>query len=314
MRHAATLAGGIHGEERDRAYGAIGRRGSTHGWILSTPLVALLIAALTLRSTVVPWVFMWTLALAIFAGFKCQTWWSAVATQPAPDWKRSAAYLLLWPGMDPNPFFQPIAEKRGVRWREWFEALTKLILGLALVALSRSTLLVAHPLSAGWTGMIGLILLLHFGALHLVALGWQGIGIRAEPMMNRPLASKSLSDFWGKRWNRGFRTLAHKLVFRPVQRRYGPVAGTLTTFLASGLIHDFVISVPARSGYGLPTAYFLIQGLGVVAERSPIGTALGLGNGVRGRVWFLFTATAPLPLLFHPWFVTRVMLPFLHAI
>lgn len=132
--------------------------------------------------------------------------------------------------------------------------------------------------------------------------------------MNRPLASKSLSDLWGKRWNRGFRTLAHKLVFRPVRRRYGSVAGTLATFLASGLIHDFVISVPARAGYGLPTAYFLIQGLGIIAERSRIGTALRLSNGVRGRIWLAFIAAAPLPLLFHPWFVTRVILPFLHAI
>lgn len=314
MRHATTIASGVHGERFDCAYAATKREGSAHRWIAWVPLVVLLIAALTLRSIVVPWVFMWALAVAIFAGFKWQTWWSALATRSAPSWKRSAAYLLLWPGMDPNPFCEPVAERYYIPPHEWLAGLTKLILGLALLALSRSAFLTGHPLSAGWAGMIGLILILHFGALQLVALGWQRIGIRAEPMMNRPLASESLSDLWGKRWNRGFRTLVHKLIFRPLQRRYGAVAATLATFLASGLIHDFVISVPARAGYGLPTAYFLIQGFGVVAERSRIGKALGLGNGIRGRVWLAFIAAAPLPLLFHPWFVTRVILPFLHAI
>lgn len=314
MKHVTTLATGSNEQYFARERAATRNEGSAQQWIAWAPLAVLPLIALAFRSLVAPWVLMWLLALTVFAGCKWQTWWSAFATRPAPNWKRSVAYLLLWPGMDPNPFFEPFAEKRHIQQREWLAALAKLIIGATLVAVSRSVFLADHTLSEGWTGMIGLILALHFGALQLVALGWQSVGIRVEPLMKRPLASTSLSDLWGKRWNRGFRTLAHKLVFRPVQRRYGAVAGTLATFLASGLIHDFVISVPARAGYGLPTAYFLIQGFGVIVERSRIGTVLGLGNGVRGRMWFLFIAAAPLPLLFHPWFVTRVMLPFLHAI
>ena len=88
-----------------------------------------------------------------------------------------------------------------------------------------------------------------------------GMGLHAEPIMRRPLASQSLGEFWGKRWNLGFRNLSHALVFQPLQKRFGAAAGALGAFLASGLIHDLVISVPARAGYGLPTAYFLLQGL-----------------------------------------------------
>ena len=68
---------------------------------------------------------------------------------------------------------------------------------------------------------------------------------------------------WGKRWNLGFRQLAHELIFRPLYRTLGPETAGFLVFTASGLIHDLVISLPARGGYGLPTLYFLIQGAGV---------------------------------------------------
>jgi len=132
--------------------------------------------------------------------------------------------------------------------------------------------------------------------------------------MQKPLASRSLSELWGKRWNLGFRTLSHTWVFQPLQKRFGPVAATLGAFLASGLIHDVVISVPAGAGYGLPTAYFFVQGLGAIVERSQTGQRLGLGRGTRGWLWTVVIALGPVYALFHPWFVMRVMVPFLHAI
>lgn len=312
MRHATALSSDSHTDCVDRAVTSPER--STQAWIEWVPLVALTLAALVLGSIVVPWVFMWLLAIAMYAGFKWQTFWSVCTTQPVPNWRRGAAYLLLWPGMDPKPFFAPVTKTRHIQPREWIAASAKLIAGAAFVVIAKSTFPAGHPLAVGWMAMIGLILFLHFGALQFVALGWQGVGVRAEPIMNRPAASKSLSDLWGKRWNRGFRTLAHKLIFRPVERRCGRVAGILATFLASGLVHDLAISVPARAGYGLPTAYFLIQGLGIVIERSRMGAICGLGDGVAGRLWIVTVAAVPLPLLFHSSFVIRVMLPFLHAI
>lgn len=85
-------------------------------------------------------------------------------------------------------------------------------------------------------------------------------------------------------------------------------------FAASGLIHDLVISLPAHGGYGLPTGYFLLQGLGVTMERSALGKRLGLQQGATGWIFMAVVTAAPAFWLFHPPFVLRVILPFMHAI
>jgi Membrane bound O-acyl transferase family len=162
--------------------------------------------------------------------------------------------------------------------------------------------------------MVGLILLLHFGTFQIVALLWQSLGVKAEPIMSAPLHSTSLGEFWGKRWNLGFRQLAHELIFRPLYRRLGPETAGFLVFVVSGLIHDLVISLPARGGYGLPTLYFILQGAGVTVERSRFGKRFGLGQGVRGWCFMAAFLTVPVFWLFHPWFVLRVILPFMRAI
>jgi hypothetical protein len=91
------------------------------------------------------------------------------------------------------------------------------------------------------------------------------------------------------------------------------VAGFLV-FVLSGLIHDLVISVPARGGYGLPTTYFVLQGAGLTIERSQFGKRHGLGQGWRGWLFMTVVVATPVFWLFHPWFVLRVILPFMHAI
>lgn len=91
------------------------------------------------------------------------------------------------------------------------------------------------------------------------------------------------------------------------------VAG-MAVFLFSGLLHDLVISVPARGGYGLPTLYFVLQGGGVMLQRSSFAKHFGLAIGIRGWCLTMLFLIAPLFWLFHPYFVLRVILPFMQAI
>jgi hypothetical protein len=282
-------------------------------WIGWFPLPVLPLAAISCRNLLPAWVFMWTLSFAIFFSLKWLTWWRARTGVAHPAW-RSLAYLFAWPGMDADAFLDAKQRVPPPRFTTWLWATLETALGVALLWIVARSLSAGEPLLRGWTGMLGLILLLHFGSFQLIALAWRTLGVNAKPIMSAPLRATSLAEFWGKRWNLGFRQLSYELIFRPLHRTLGVEAAGLLVFGASGLIHDLVISLPARAGYGLPTAYFLLQGMGITIERSGFGKRLGLGRGARGWVFMAVVITAPVFWLFHPWFVQRVIIPFMQAI
>lgn len=256
---------------------------------------------------------MWMLSFAIYFGLKWVTWWRARTNIAHPVW-RSAAYLLAWPGMDADTFLNPRQTVPAPSLAKWLWAFFETILGAFLLWVVARCVPKRDPLVQGWIGMVGLIFTLHFGLFQLVALAWQRLGVAAEPIMKAPLRATSLAEFWGKRWNLGFRQLAHELIFRPTHRTLGAGLAGFLVFVVSGLIHDLVISVPSRGGYGFPTLYFVIQGMGVAVERSRVGRGLGLTEGVRGWSFMIACLSAPVYWLFHPWFVMRVVIPFIGAI
>jgi alginate O-acetyltransferase complex protein AlgI len=276
------------------------------GWL---PLIAMPAAVIAFRHRFEDWVFMWVLAFSIFWGFKWLTW-RRCCNSPVSR-LRSLAYLLLWPGMDAKDFlYKP---GRPAALREWLRVSAKVVAGAWLLWWA-SAQVAAAPLLAGWAGMAGAVLFLHFGVFSLIALAYRAAGISAKPLMCSPLRATSLSDFWGRRWNTAFNKLAHDLVLVPLSRRIGAFWSTLSVFVASGLVHDLVISIPARGGYGQPTAYFVLQGAAVLFERSRAGELLGLGEGCRGWTFLLAVTCVPLPWLFHATFVHHIILPMLGAI
>ncbi len=205
--------------------------------------------------------------------------------------------------MDPAPFLE--RQRQAMQSSAWCAALIKIALGAALTWIGVAQVAAHAPLWAGHLGIIGWVLMLHCGAFHLLALVWRRAGVAVDPIMDSPLMAASLADFWGRRWNRAFHDLVHAGCYAPLARRWGASAAIGATFLLSGVIHDLVISLPARGGLGLPTAYFAMQGVGMFVERR-------LRRAWR-RPFALILVIAPAPLLFHPPFIERVMAPFLAA-
>jgi Membrane bound O-acyl transferase family len=277
------------------------------------PLVAPPTLVLVVHPFLTAWLFMWSLAFAIFLGLKWLTWCTA-KDRVAHSTGRSLAYLLAWPGMDAESFLDETKRPVRSRFEQWLWACGQTVVGAALLWIVARSVSPDKPLLRGWTGMLGLILLLHFGIFQLAALFWLSRGVDAEAIMRSPIRSQSLSEFWGKRWNRGFRQCAHDLIFVPLSEHVALGFASFLVFALSGLIHDLVISLPAKAGYGLPTGYFLAQGLGVIVERSRFGRKCDLGTGLRGRVFTIMVAAGPAFCLFHPPFVRRIILPFMEAI
>lgn len=253
------------------------------GWTITAALSAAALACGLVFPTLPGMIWMWLLAGAMWLGFKIIAWTRQTG--------RVSPLFILWVGMDAGAFARQRRDSDG-KPVPYFPGIVGLAIGIALLAeaVPRAT----HPLAAGWLMMTGFVCALHFGLFHLMAGVWQRLGFSANPIMREPWRAASLADLWGARWNRAFSDIARIAVFRPLVRRFGIVSGTLAGFLFSGLAHEMVVSIPARAGYGLPTLYFLLQGIAVLMERR--FPALG-----RFFTWFIFLA--PAALLFHPPFM-----------
>jgi alginate O-acetyltransferase complex protein AlgI len=277
------------------------------------PLIALPALMLAIVPPSAPrWALMWLLAATIYIGCKWLSWFAA-ARPPAPPW-RKLAWSLAWPGMDANRFLAADSPRRRVNGIEWTSACFKTFLGIGLFIVAGKLIATVSITVGAWVGMIGFILSIHCGLFHLLSCVWRSICLRSEPLMNRPLAARTVTEFWGRRWNRAFRDLTYSAIFRPLATRYGPAIGTIVVFGFSGLVHDLVISIPAAGGFGLPTLYFLIQGVAVLLESRPVKVSTRSGHNLLGRTVAAVVIAAPLPLLFHPPFVNAVVVPFLKTI
>jgi alginate O-acetyltransferase complex protein AlgI len=162
--------------------------------------------------------------------------------------------------------------------------------------------------------MLGAVLIVHFGVFHLLSLIWRARGINAQPIMRSPVTATALSRFWSGAWNAAFSDFMHERCLKPLARHVAPQIACMVVFALSGVLHELVISLPARGGYGLPTVYFLVQGLGVLVERNPLARKLGFGAGWKGRVFVACVAGFPALWLFHPKFIHVVILPMLSSI
>ena len=305
------------------------------------------------------WVFMWLMALALFAGCKWLTYRAALKRGINLSVGQTLIYLVAWVGMEPAAFAEqsrvhpakrahlahpadrterskdesrrcPTASRSpsaGCRWlgpgksrppcpteSSWLGGLMKTFVGAALVWGGVRLLEPPAPLLSGWVGMFGIILMLHFGLFQLLALAWRGAGVPVMPLMREPLRATSLGEFWNARWNTGFHALAREFLFRPMVHRLGGGIALVVAFLVSGLVHELVISLPAQGGFGLPTMYFLLQGLGLLVERSALGRRTGLGEGPRGRTFAIAVVAGPAFWLFPPVFVHNVILPMLRTL
>jgi alginate O-acetyltransferase complex protein AlgI len=283
------------------------------GWMLLLLVLGLL---WSLRNLFDPWWWMWIVAFAIFFGFKVLTLLhlDAISRQRLSP-GRLATYFFLWPGLRPS-IFVGMACQKGLNSRSlWTNGCLQLMFGaIAIWSVPRWLPTNSPTWLRAWTGMVGFSLLVHFGLFDLLAAFWRTMGIPVEKLFSNPWRSVSLTDFWSHRWNRSFSEFCRSFVFWPLARRWGTRWASFAVFAFSGFIHEMMISVPARGGYGGPMMYFVINGLAVQIETFSGWRKLTRRLPVVGRIWAMTVVLTPLPLLFHGSFQTRVVLPFLAAI
>lgn len=220
-----------------------------------------------------------------------------------------------WFGMRPAVFgnFPGPVRKDALRFLR--NGALLITLGLGLIVLARfiadgDELIEPQTLVALALLMLGLSFTVHFGMFDFLTGLWRRFGADCPKMFRAPIRSKSLTEFWSRRWNVAFSEMTAIAVFRPAKRLLGPAAARTTAFLFSGLLHELAISVPVQTGYGLPFCYFALHALAMHLESTAI-VRRWMQSRVFAHAWTAGWILLPLPVLFHRAFVEVVLVPLL---
>ncbi|MFC5405344.1 wax synthase family protein [Cohnella soli] len=210
-----------------------------------------------------------------------------------------------WIGMKPYVFAKRKAEPYRDAPKYMKMGIARLLLGLLLIILSSYS-------SIGTTALLltGISFAGHFGLLNIWAGAWRWAGFDCQQLFRNPVMAKSLNEFWSKRWNLAFSEMTTLSVYRPLLGIIGKNGAAFISFLFSGIMHELAISLPVRQSFGMPLLYFVIHGIGIVAERVLEGKGFFIASiPWLGRVWTFVWLVLPLPLLFNPSFLKAIMWP-----
>jgi len=109
--------------------------------------------------------------------------------------------------------------------------------------------------------------------IHDLIVGVAALGGRQVlGLQDRPYLASSLTQFWGRRWNRLVQANLDRAFFRPHARRRSFTAGTLLAFTASGIMHVVAVldAGPLALTWGPAVAvmtFFWLHGFLLLAER-----------------------------------------------
>jgi len=120
-------------------------------------------------------------------------------------------------------------------------------------------------------------------AIALIRIVYAVAGYSPGTLHRDPILSRTLGEFWSRRWNLTVARWLDRHAFRPLARRSEPNAGRLAAFGASALAHAYFALVPLGPGMAARMgAFFLAQGALVALE-----PALGVPrwNPAAQRTW-----------------------------
>jgi hypothetical protein len=221
------------------------------------------------------------------------------------------AFALGWFGMRPVLFEKLPSPPRDYR-KLLLKGISRIVIGLLFVYLS---FVIAQ---FSWAHqyffpqlllLVGVSLTLHFGILNLSTALWRAMGVDVSELFRAPYKSKSLKEFWGKRWNIAFSEMTARIAYRPLRDKIGTEAAVVLSFLLSGLLHEIAISFPVNAGYGLPLIYFGIHAIAMQMELKLIFIQRIINHKFWSHVWVMGLLIVPMPLLFHEAFMANVLVP-----
>jgi hypothetical protein len=222
---------------------------------------------------------------------------------------RWLVFCCLWFGMRPEFFSHLFLGRRNGAGKLVRSGLIRMALGAGFFLAARWAWGINQVLAVVLV-MVGLSLFAHFGLFDLLAGIYRFLGADCTKLFRAPFLSRSLAEFWSRRWNIAFSEMAATTVYRPWKSRLGPGTARTVAFVFSGLVHELAISLPVKGGYGLPFLYFLLHAVAMRLEGTGPVRRLLARPGM-ARAWSAAWVLLPTPILFHPAFCQGVLVPLL---
>mgnify|MGYP001263460096 FL=1 len=129
------------------------------------------------------------------------------------------------------------------------------------------------------------------------------VGVALPPVHDAPYRSRTVSEFWNRRWNPAAGRWLRESCFLPLAHRGVPFA-LVATFAASAALHAYLIVVADPWAALSWAGFFLAQPLLIVLERA---LRVRRWPHVAGQAWTMATLTLLVPLVFSP------VLPLFHT-
>lgn len=225
---------------------------------------------------------------------------------------QTVLFWTVWPGVRPD-LFAGAPDHDAPDAQAFLEAYAAVVVG---VLLALAAILAPPYVGVGastWLLLFALLSIVHLGVGRILPFGLRWAGYSVPPLFRDPIRATGVGDFWSDRWNRPFVNMNRLFLTRPLADRIGIAAAAFLAFLVSGILHELAISYSAGAGWGLPTLYFVIQGVLYTVEQQWFPEPEDGGRTVLRRLWTAAAVLGPLPLLFHAPFRTTFLAPLIEG-
>lgn len=277
------------------------------GWLIT---LVLLVLGAWASQPLAPWPRLGVVWALVFVAFK-----ALVLTHTEPTalvgltWWRYCGFVAGWLGMDVAAWIVPTAPV-AAGWRRVLSGSAWLLGAGGLTwLLLRWPVAAAWALPRAWCAWVAGVIAVFFGFTRLLTGIWNVLGRNVAPLFDAPVYARSLTEWWGKRWNLAVHTTLHLVIWQPLRGRFGTAGAATAVFLVSGLLHEYLLSYPANGGWGGPIAYFVIQAAGMYAEHKRAVRRILRVAAWRKAAWTLVITLVPGPLLFHPALLEALVMP-----
>ncbi|MBI4818954.1 MAG: membrane bound O-acyl transferase family-domain-containing protein [Deltaproteobacteria bacterium] len=95
---------------------------------------------------------------------------------------------------------------------------------------------------------------------RFLRMAYEGIGVAIPDLHDSPYLSRSVREFWGRRWNKVVGTWLRQNCYEPFRENGRPFVGQCAAFAASALLHWYLAFVALGFMWSLAMgAFFLLQ-------------------------------------------------------